>query len=198
MRDVDRLSDEELRTIELEENVERLALADYETRAVRLGEIRQAEAEAKAAASIAPPRRDTPVSKRGRKGEGGGRGGGYFRPAPGRKSPLPAHRAQERGPAELYRERYDGNLATLRRRATSPSQRMRVGERSAIAPRGAAPRETPRPGRRVRPCRAGGARPGRCCGSWPEAVLCGSSDDSAKCFFVSADAGLVARAAKGA
>lgn len=47
VRRVDRMTDDELRAIELEENTERLALLDFEASKGRLAEIRQAEAEAK-------------------------------------------------------------------------------------------------------------------------------------------------------
>lgn len=47
-RSVDRMTDEELRAIELDENTERLGLVDYETSRQRLAEIRQAEADLKA------------------------------------------------------------------------------------------------------------------------------------------------------
>jgi len=44
-------TDEELRALELDENAERVALADYEASKARLAEIRQAEADAKAEAA---------------------------------------------------------------------------------------------------------------------------------------------------
>lgn len=47
-RHAESLSDEELRAIELDENTQRLALADFESSKARLAQIRQAEAELKA------------------------------------------------------------------------------------------------------------------------------------------------------
>lgn len=54
-RHVDHMSDDDLRAVELEENAERLALADYETTKARLAEIRQIEADLKAKAEICVP-----------------------------------------------------------------------------------------------------------------------------------------------
>jgi hypothetical protein len=47
-RRVESMTDDELRTIEIEENEQRLALADYDSSRQRLAEIRQAEADARA------------------------------------------------------------------------------------------------------------------------------------------------------
>jgi ParB-like chromosome segregation protein Spo0J len=62
-RRVERMSDDDLRSIELDENEQRLALADYESSRQRLAEIRQAEAEARAEAESVPAR-DTSSGKR--------------------------------------------------------------------------------------------------------------------------------------
>lgn len=69
-RHVERMSDEELRAIELEENSERLALNDYDASAARLAEIRQAEADLKAKAEAEFRSNVDRNSKRGRKNEG--------------------------------------------------------------------------------------------------------------------------------
>lgn len=69
-RHVERMSDEELRAIEVDENRERDALNDFDTSKARLAEIRQAEAELKAKAATefrSPEKRN---SRRGRNGEG--------------------------------------------------------------------------------------------------------------------------------
>jgi ParB-like chromosome segregation protein Spo0J len=72
-RQVERLSDDELRAVELEENTAREALLDFEMSSARLATIRQAEADLKAKAAKAEkefrskPKRN---STRGRKNEG--------------------------------------------------------------------------------------------------------------------------------
>jgi len=65
------VSDEELRAIEIDENVERQALTDYESTKARLAEIRQIEARLKAeaaeeAAKAKANTAGTPRKKRGR------------------------------------------------------------------------------------------------------------------------------------
>jgi len=53
-RQVERLTDEQLRAIELDENTAREALSDFETSKARLAQIRQAEADLKATKVFAP------------------------------------------------------------------------------------------------------------------------------------------------
>jgi len=73
-RRIDRMTDEELRAVELDENVAREALSDFATSKTRLAQIRQAEADLKAKAKEVPAEefRSTPKrnSKRGRSAEG--------------------------------------------------------------------------------------------------------------------------------
>jgi ParB-like nuclease domain len=62
-RQVERLSDDDLRAIELDENVQREALSDYAASKARLAQIRQAEADSKAKAVLVD---STKTSKGGR------------------------------------------------------------------------------------------------------------------------------------
>jgi ParB family chromosome partitioning protein len=85
-RRVETMSDEELRTVELDENVVRLDFVDFETSKARLAQIRQAEADLKAKEAEEAARakaqaqqsirseQEQKLSKRGRKGEGRPRG----------------------------------------------------------------------------------------------------------------------------
>lgn len=69
-RRVDRLSDDEVRAIELEENTEREGLTDFETTKQRLAQIRQAEADLKAKAAADESRSNSKrESKRNRGGQ---------------------------------------------------------------------------------------------------------------------------------
>jgi ParB family chromosome partitioning protein len=70
-RQVDRMTDDELRAIELDENTARENLSDYATSKARLAQIRQAEADlkSKAAERVSVSTRNG-NSKRGRRGEG--------------------------------------------------------------------------------------------------------------------------------
>lgn len=68
VRRVDRMTDEELRSIELDENTEREALLDYEASKARLAEIRQVEADAKVEI-----REQSSRKSRGRPSEAGSR-----------------------------------------------------------------------------------------------------------------------------
>lgn len=72
-RRVDRLSDEELRAAEMDENAEREDLNDFERSAARLAELRQATAQAKAEATTGAKdlRGDSPHKSRGRPKEAG-------------------------------------------------------------------------------------------------------------------------------
>jgi ParB family chromosome partitioning protein len=69
-RRIDRMTDEELRAVELEENTAREALSDYATSKARLAQIRQAEADIKARATVAkadlPPSSGAKSAPRGR------------------------------------------------------------------------------------------------------------------------------------
>jgi hypothetical protein len=58
-RQVERLSDDQLRALELDENTERLDLDDYETSKRRLAQIRQVEADLKAKAKEQETRRES-------------------------------------------------------------------------------------------------------------------------------------------
>jgi hypothetical protein len=79
VRHVERLTDDELRALELDENIHREALNDFETTKARLAEIRQAEADAKREAANNPAEISGATSARNSRGRPKGRKAGSRR-----------------------------------------------------------------------------------------------------------------------